>query len=336
MRAPLQWYGGKGNMLAKLLPLVPPGGMPYCEPYMGAASLFFARDPAPCEVLNDLDGELVNLFRCLQDPVLFPELSHRLKYTLYSRAEFMRAIEILNSDESSPVLRAWAMFVAANQSVSGIPRPKSAGDWGRNLSSSRITSSWVARLAALEDWHRRLARAMIDNRDALEVIEYWDTPDAVFYVDPPYHPETRSQSGHHYAVEAQHDHHERLVDLLLRCKGAVVLSGYEHEVYRPLEDAGWEILKFRTSAHSAVRSRTSPTRGPGNALKHVARTECVWRNPKAVAMTGGGLFGDLTRASDPHKIGDDGNENASHLLLPTPASLADSLPARLVPFSDDE
>ena len=68
----------------------------------------------------------------------------------------------------------------------------------------------------------------------------------------------------------------------------------------------------------------------------VARTECVWRNPKAVAMTGGGLFDDLTRASDPHRIGDDGNENASHLLLPTPASLADSLPARLVPFSDDE
>jgi DNA adenine methylase len=320
----LQWYGGKGLMLAKLLPLVPAGGQPYCEPYMGAASLFFARDPAPCEVLNDLDGELVNLFRCLQDPVLFPELSHRLKYTLYSRAEFMRAIEILNSDEPNPVLRAWAMFVAANQAVSGIPRPKGAGDWGRAFSISPARK-WVVRLATLESWHRRLALAMIDNRDALEVIQYWDSPDTVFYIDPPYHPETRSRSTR-YAVEAQHDHHERLVALLLRCKGAVVLSGYEHEVYQPLEDAGWEVLKFRTSVSAAVRSRTSPTRGSGNALKHAPRTECVWRNPKAVAMTGGGLFGDLTWASDPHKIGDDGNENASHLLLPTPASLADSLP----------
>jgi DNA adenine methylase len=328
MRAPLQWYGGKGLMLAKLLPLVPVGGQPYCEPYMGAASLFFARDPAPCEVLNDLDGDLVNLFRCLQDPVLFPELSHRLKYTLYSRAEFMRAIEILNSDEPNPVLRAWAMFVAVNQSVSGTPRPV-VGQWRRTFTSScgmpKAVREWTMRLATLEDWHRRLARAMIDNRDALEVIEYWDTPDTVFYVDPPYHPETRSD-GARYAVEAQHDHHERLVSLLLRCKGAVVLSGYEHEVYRPLEDAGWEVLKFRTAAHAAVRSRTSPTRGLGNALKYVPRTECVWRNPKAVAMTGGGLFGDLTWASDPRKIGDDGNENASHLLLPTPASLADSLP----------
>lgn len=65
LRAPVQWFGGKGNMLAKLMPLVPEGGRPYCEPYMGAASLFFARDPAPVEVLNDLDQDLVESPRVL-------------------------------------------------------------------------------------------------------------------------------------------------------------------------------------------------------------------------------------------------------------------------------
>jgi len=96
LRAPVQWVGGKGQMIAKLMPLVPEGGEPYCEPYMGAASLFFARDQAPVEVLNDFDGDLVNLFRCLQDKDSFDELRHRLMWTPYARAEFARAQAVLD------------------------------------------------------------------------------------------------------------------------------------------------------------------------------------------------------------------------------------------------
>jgi DNA adenine methylase len=159
MRSVVRWYGGKGNMVAKLLRHVPDGGRPYCEPYMGGASLFFARRPAPVEVLNDLRGDLVNLFRCLQDPKTFPELAHRIRYTLYSRAEFARAIAVLNSDERDPVLRAWAMFVASNQGMSA--KHKAIGDWGRVIrySSQGISSTnnaWLMRLFMLADWHRRL------------------------------------------------------------------------------------------------------------------------------------------------------------------------------------
>jgi DNA adenine methylase len=78
-------------MIAKLMRHVPLGGKPYCEPYMGAASLFFARPPAPVEVLNDLDGDLVNLFRCLQDKTTFEELKHRIRYTLKAK---LKAFEL--------------------------------------------------------------------------------------------------------------------------------------------------------------------------------------------------------------------------------------------------
>lgn len=122
-RAPVRWYGGKGRMLAKLLPVVPEGGAPYCEPYCGAASLFWRRPPAPVEVLNDLNGDLVNLFRCIQDLALFEDLKHRLTWTLYSRAEFVRALEILASDEAAGVTRAWAFFVAQNQGFAGPRKP---------------------------------------------------------------------------------------------------------------------------------------------------------------------------------------------------------------------
>jgi DNA adenine methylase len=253
---------------------------------MGGASLFFARRPAPVEVLNDLNGDLVNLFRCLQDPRTFPELAHRIRYTLYSRAEFGRAIEILNSDETDPVLRAWAMFVAANQSTGG--KFASIGNWGRAIGSSRggiadVNSKWLMRLSMLEDWHRRLLMVQIDNRDALDVIRYWDNPDAVFYVDPPYHPDTWKGGGG-YRHEADDDHHRQLVGVLLRCTGAVVLSGYEHPIYEALAERGWTAAKYETVAYSAARVRGSGLQGAGAAMAKVPRIECIWSNPRAQEM----------------------------------------------------
>lgn len=285
LRAPVQWYGGKGNMVAKIRRHVPLGGRPYCEPYMGAASLFFSRPPAPVEVLNDQDGDLVNLFHCLQDPVHFNELKHRLRHTLYSRAEFARALDILATPgETDPVLRAWAFFVAQNQGFSGVAQ--TVGCWGRSFVSSggcaETVSKWLMRLVMLDDWHRRLVLAQIDNRDALEVIRYWDNPEAVFYVDPPYHHETRTDRRV-YAVEPDHDHHVQLVETLLACQGAVVLSGYEHPVYAPLTDAGWTVTRYETACHAAGRGRGSRLRGAGACREKVPRTELVWANPRAVA-----------------------------------------------------
>jgi DNA adenine methylase len=252
---------------------------------MGAATLFFARAPAPVEVLNDLDGDLVNLFRCLQDPKTFPELAHRLRYTLYARSEFERALTILaDPGVTDPVLRAWAFFVARNQGVSGMAG--SVGNWSRNFVSrggcSGNTNRWMMRLSMLEDWHRRLLGVQIDHRDALDVIRYWDTPDTVFYVDPPYHPDTRRLQDA-YAVEPDDAHHAQLVEVLLGCQGAVVLSGYDHPVYAALAAAGWTVTSYATACYAAVRGRTSGLQGTGASLAKVPRVEVVWANPRAVA-----------------------------------------------------
>jgi DNA adenine methylase len=135
----------------------------------------------------------------------------------------------------------------------------------------------------LDDWHLRLLRAQIDNRDAIEVIRYWDNPEAVFYVDPPYHPETRAKKCA-YAVEPDGSHHEKLVDALLGCRGAIVLSGYDHPVYRPLTKAGWKVARYKTACHAAARCRGSGLQGKGAALRKVPRVEVIWSNPRAVEM----------------------------------------------------
>jgi len=283
LHSPIVYYGGKGNMVAKLLQLVPQGGRPYVEPYCGGASLFFARDPAPVEVLNDLNDEIVNIYRCLQNRETFEDLRHRLMYTPYARSEFIRALSV--GRDADPVTRAWATFVRMNMSVNGTG--KTPGNWCRSFVSlagiSYVCHRWLMRLAMLDAFRWRLMTAMIDNRDAIEVIWYWDNEEAVFYIDPPYHPQTRKKQRV-YRVETDHEHHERLVETILQCKGAVVVSGYAHPVYEPLERAGWERIDIRTACHAAGRGRGSGLVGAGAALDKAPRTETIWRNPKAVAL----------------------------------------------------
>jgi DNA adenine methylase len=285
LRAPVQWFGGKGNLRARIIPLIPDTKV-YCEPYGGGGSILCAREPAPVEVYNDLNGDLVNLFRVLQDPRRFRAFQHRIEHTLYSREEFVTALNTLADAKAKPADRAWAFFTAQNQGMSGIA--KSPGNWSRVFISNRgmadNANSWLMRLAHLPDWHQRFARVQIDNRCALQVIGYWDSPETTFYLDPPYVHATR-QGSEDYRHEANDAHHGALVDALLDLKGAAVLSGYRHPIYKPLEGAGWESTNIRTAAYAAGRTRNSGLQGKGAALAKVPRTETIWRNRKAVKLT---------------------------------------------------
>jgi DNA adenine methylase len=287
--APVWWYGGKGHLAKKLLPLIPQGRI-YVEPYAGAASVLFHRQPAPVEVLNDLNRDLVNLFRHLQDPECFAALQHRLTWTLYSLEEFRLALEILQDSESTAADRAWAFFVTQNQGFGGLA--KSEGNWGRVFVSDRnmagTTNKWRGRLKLLPWWHERLSRVQLDCRDALEIVRYWDSPDTVFYLDPPYVHETRVLGRCNvYQHEVDDAHHRDLVGVLLAIQGQAVLSAYEHPLYEPLLSAGWRLHRIETACHAAGRTRGSGLQGKGAAKREVPRTEAVYVNSKPSR----GLFG---------------------------------------------
>lgn len=281
--APIRWYGGKGNLAARILPHIPTRRV-YVEPYCGAASLFWHRAPAEVEVLNDLNAELINLWRVLQDRRQFVRLRHKLIWTPYSRAEFARAIEMQDNTDD-PVERAWAFFVRHGQGFSGIAT--TAGSWGRVFVSRRGmaegSARWQSRIKLLRTFHARLSRVQLDSRDALEVIRYWDSPDTVFYLDPPYVHSTRAQGSRDMYEGGEPDdaHHRELVKTLLSIKGAAVLSGYESPIYTPLVDAGWRVVKIETVCHAVGRTRGSKVRGEGSATTHAKRTEVLWINPSA-------------------------------------------------------
>jgi len=277
LRAPFRYFGGKGHMLAKLLPLLPSHKV-YVEPFCGAASLFFAKQPSPVEVLNDLNEDVVNVFRVLQDKETHEELRFKLMCTPYARSEFLRAGEMLSRENLTSVDRAWAFMVRQNMGFSGKKRTD-GGCWSRAFISNQgcadTCNSWLMRLSMLDAWRWRLMMVQIDCRDALEVIQYWDSPDTLFYVDPPYVSETRKDRSV-YAYEMTDEQHKELVELLLGIKGKAVVSGYEHPLYSPFLQAGWKVHKFHTACYAAGRIRQNGLQGGGSALAKVPRTEVVW------------------------------------------------------------
>lgn len=289
--APFQWYGGKGNLAKWIVPHVA-GGKVYVEPFAGAASVFWHKSQHPVEVLNDLDGRIVNLFRVLQNREKFNEFSHRIRWTLYSFKEFKKARRV--ADDASDIDRAWAFFVGQNQGFGG--KRESDGNWGRGFVSSRgmatTANSWRGRMKLLRTWHDRLTKVQIDSRCALDCIRYWDSKDTVFYLDPPYIADTRAKGSRNvYAVEQDDSFHNRLVDVVLGCKGRVVLSGYPHVCYNPLDEAGWQRIETQTACHAAGRVRGSGLQGKGAAMDKVPRTEVLWVNrPPAVKDRQQGLF----------------------------------------------
>jgi len=290
--APFRWAGGKGKLAAWIVQYVPAGHI-YVEPFAGAASvLWHLPSPFPVEVLNDLDGDIVNLYRVLQDKGKFEELAHRLIFTPYARAEFARALEIGKDANATDIDRAWAFFVKQNQGFGG--KAKVLGDWGRaatliNNNMAATTSQWRSRLKLLSFWHERLSRVQIDCIDGIECIEYWDTPETVFYVDPPYVPDTR-KDRRLYKNDPDLAYHERLVETILAAKGKVLLSCYDHPVYAPLVKAGWRKLRRETACYMAGKIRGSRLQGLGAAKAHAPRTETLYLNFTPPSGKGAALF----------------------------------------------
>ena len=279
LRSPIGYFGGKGRMVAKLLPLLPPHKR-YCEPFGGGASLLFAKEPAEVETYNDIDSGLVNLFRVLRDEVLFPKFLAKVKWMPYSREEFYHCRETWEATED-PVERAVRWFTIARQNMGGML----AGSWGfavtdtgRGMAST--CSRWLSTQDQLSLIHQRLMRVQVEHDDFRNILATYDTPDTLFYCDPPYVHETRSETRYTHELTLQD--HQDLVEVLLGLKGMAILSGYKHEIYQPLEENGWEKREFKTACHAAGKTRASGLQGKGTALCLQPRTEVVWRSPNCL------------------------------------------------------
>lgn len=265
VRRPVVRYHGGKWMLAPWIIANLPAHHTYTEAFGGAASVLLRKNRSHAEVYNDLDGEVVNVFRVARERG--DELRKALELTPFSRAEF--DLSYLPSDE--PLERARRMIV---RSFQGFSSTAVCGE----RSGFRSTSSRSGTSAAM-DWRNypealaattaRLQGVVIENRDAMAVIAHHDRPGTLHYVDPPYVHSTRSNKVRHtdtrksYKHELTDEQHVELAHFLRGLAGMVVLSGYPSPLYDDL------YRDWRRIDRPALADGARP------------RIECLWLNAAA-------------------------------------------------------
>ena len=264
----------------------------YVEPFGGAGSVLLRKARTYAEVYNDLDDEVVGLFRVPARPSAAARLQIALELTPFSRVEFRDSYE--DADDSDPVERARRLIVRAymgfgsNAHATTAVAAKNgfrthtragAGDPGRatgfranaNRNGTTPAHDWSNYPPVVPAFVSRLRGVIIEHRDAIEVMTQHDGPDTLCYVDPPYVHATRSLGNRYdlkhrmYRFELDDAGHVGLLEALQDLKGFVVLSGYPNAIYEA-GLAGWQMVTCDALAAGARK-----------------RTEALWLNPRAAA-----------------------------------------------------
>ena len=219
-KTPITYYGGKQRMAEMIVSLMPKHKL-YCEPFIGGAAVFFAKEPSEMEVINDLNGDVVNFYRvCASD---FMKLEKLIQATPHSRQIHRESADVLkNPDRHNPVKRAWAFWVQTNMSFTS----KIFGGYAYERNSNGTLKRFVnKKLAFTPEIKERLNMVDIESNDALRVIKSRDSSESFFYCDPPYF---NADMGH-YKGYTEQDFTD-LLTTLSESKGKFLLSSYPSEV----------------------------------------------------------------------------------------------------------
>ena len=250
----IRYHGGKVRLAPKLVSLMPPCRC-YIEPFGGGAGVLLARERVKLEVYNDLAGEMVTLFKVLRDHS--DALEKAISATPFARQEHQLAQDLNQTD---PVEVARRVLVRSHFGHGSNGIYKSTGFRGAGMRAGTLpVQLWAHLPAVIRETAERMRGVVIECRPAATVIEAYDGPDTLHYVDPPYMPSTRGKGGD-YKHELTEADHADLLSLLLTLEGKVVLSGYTHPLYDEVLKE-WRRVEIATKADRALD-----------------RTEVVWMN----------------------------------------------------------
>lgn len=245
MRQVLKYPGSKWNIARQLARLLPQHHS-YAEPFFGSGALLFNKPPSDIETVNDLDSDVTNLFRCIQQDS--ERLARVVMTTPFSRQVYD------------------GQFWESEGAVLGDPYQRAAGFlvrcWqGHGFRTAGGKVGWKndvvgrERAYALWNWYRlpdwiieiseRFRKVQIENRPALEVIGRFNYPNVFMYIDPPYLLDTRRSKQYRY--EMANADHEKLLKTILQSRAKIMISGYESEMYNDYL-TGWHKEYFASCA----------------------------------------------------------------------------------------
>lgn len=282
-RPALRWHGGKWRLAPWIISHFPPHRT-YVEPFGGAASVMIRKARSYAEVYNDLDDDVVGLFRVLRDPVKAARLVELLRLTPFARVEFRAAYERVDDDVEEARRLIVRSFMGFGSNANAC-REKGATSTGFRANTTRSGTTpaqdWAGYPEALTAIVERMRGVVIEQVDAIACIEKHDGPKTLVYADPPYLPETRAISRATGGMRGTYRHemtpsdHEALLACLRGCRSMVIVSGYPATLYDKAL-TGWRRVEVRAHADGAR-----------------PRTEVIWMNPaahRAAEATCGPLF----------------------------------------------
>ena len=262
---PFGYFGSKNKIAFELCQHLPPHNY-WVEAFCGSSAVTLAKPPAPIEIINDVDGEIVNLFRQLRNNSKM--LCKQIELTPYAEDELLVARNE-NEDETSDLERARQFLVKSMMAINGAFGDSKGGfsysdSYSRNNKEARV-NRWNNLPERLDKVVGRLKDVRIENKEAKKLIErFIDRPATLIYLDPPY----LAERLHGYEIEANdYNFHFDLLNLICTSRAMIFISGYKNELYSELltEDKGWSLKEIEAT-----------TKGSNGSVKK--RTEVIWMN----------------------------------------------------------
>ena len=238
MKRPLNYYGGKEKMKDILISRVPPH-ITYVEGMAGGATLFFSKPPSPVEIINDNNGQIANFY--VQYKENFDGLNEMIQNTLHDEWTYNKARSIYRADPRgySKLMRAWSVWVGANMSFGG---SLFEGSFQITTNINDKCHPGIRTYNKKNQFHKgsiinRLERAMILNKDVIEVIKKYNNPDTFIYLDPPYF---QANQGH-YKGYTDSDF-RKLLDTSSVSNSKIMISCYDHPI---INEYDFHVEKFQ-------------------------------------------------------------------------------------------
>ena len=251
MKSLLKYPGGKWRIADWIISHFPPHKV-YLEPFFGSGACFFNKMPAYIETINDLDGDIVNLFQvCRESP---QELAQLINLTPFARKEFEDCYE--KSD--NPIEQARRTLVRYHQSFGTSNSSKRSWRNVQQAGGPRCATMWNDLPEIIISICKRLKNAQIENKNATELISRYNDSETLIYCDPPYLRSIRKNNI--YAVEMDDKAHIELLSVLKQSQSKIILSGYDNELYNS-ELKDWFTDEKETTAQFGLQ-----------------RTEKMWMN----------------------------------------------------------
>ena len=250
----LKYPGSKWRLTEWIISHFPPHET-YLEPFFGSGAVFFNKTPSRIETINDIDDNVVNLFKVIRDQP--EELAAMIELTPWARNEYYASYEKTGEpleDARRFLVRCWQSFGCRTFCKTG---------WSSNCGSNgpNFVDRWTQMPELIIAAAKRFQKTQIENQPAIKLIGRYNKEDVLIYADPPYPLSTRA--GKYYAHEMTDEDHIQLLEALDNHTGPVIISGYAC----PLYDERLRHWDRRT--HKAL------------AEGGVAREEVLWLNPVA-------------------------------------------------------